>query len=226
MKTWLMAFALVFISSSLSAQSFGVHIGGNLSSATIEEDGGLFPLSPESRFGFLAGLVAEIPIATAANFRPELNFIQKGYKIAFSEDFGTGPFAVKGKETLNYLEIPLNVTYSLPAGTNTVFLGAGPSVGLGLSGKYDFTTTIPGQGTESEEGDTNFGGDEAEDDYKPLDLGLNINGGFQMTNGFFVKLAYTFGMSNLSHDSESSYKNKGFSFSLGYLFPKAGNKSK
>lgn len=221
-----MAFALAFISSSITAQSFGVHIGGNLSSATIEEDGGLFPLSPESKFGFLAGLVAEIPIAAAVNFRPELNFIQKGYKIAFSEDFGTGTFALDGKETLNYLEIPLNVNYTLPAGTNKVFLGAGPSIGLGLSGKYKLTTTVPGQPTETEEGDTKFGGDEAEDDYKPLDLGLNINGGFQMTNGFFIKLAYTFGLNNLSHDSEASHKNKGFSFSLGYLFPNAGAKSK
>jgi hypothetical protein len=227
MKTFLLAIATLTISSSLSAQSFGIHLGGNLASAKIKDDGGgLLGLSPESKLGFLAGVTAEIPIATSVHFRPELNFVQKGYKIFFSEDFGTGPFEVDGKETLNYLELPLNITYSLPAGKNKVFLGAGPSIGLGLSGKYKFTTEFPGQPTETEEGDTNFGGDEAEDDYKPLDLGLNINGGFQLTTGFFLKLAYTFGMSNLSHDSETSFKNKGFAFSIGYFFPKASSKSK
>lgn len=225
MKTLLLAFATLTFSYSLSAQSFGVHLGGNLASAKIKDDAGGFPgLSPESKLGFLAGVTAEIPIAASVHFRPEVNFIQKGYKMFFSEDFGTGPIEVDGKETLNYLEVPLNITYSLPAGSNKVFLGAGPSFGLGLSGKYKFTTKFPGQPTETEEGDTNFGGDEVEDDYKPLDLGLNINGGFQLTSGFFLKLAYTFGLSNLSHDSETSHKNKGFSFSVGYLFPKAGKK--
>ncbi len=220
MKTFLVAVALLFLGNHSSAQSFGIHAGGNLASATAKEDGALFPLAPESKFGFLVGLVAEIPIASAVNFRPELNFIQKGYKISFSEDFGTGTFAFDGKETLNYLEVPLNVTYSLRAGTNTVFLGAGPSLGLGLSGKSKLTSTQPGQPTTTEEEDTSFGGDETKDDYKPLDLGLNINGGFQLTNGFFLKLAYTFGLSNLSHEPEASYKNKGFAFSVGYFFSK------
>jgi hypothetical protein len=220
MKAFLVA-TLVLAGSSSFAQSFGIHAGGNLASATVKSGGSLFPIAPESKLGFLAGLVAEIPIAKSVNFRPELNFIQKGYKISFSEDFGTGTFAFDGKETLNYLELPLNVTYSLPAGSNTVFLGAGPSIGLGLSGKSKLTSTQPGQPTTTEEEDTKFGGDENEDDYKPLDLGLNILGGFRFTNGLFLKLGYTFGLSNLTHEPESSYKNKGFAFSVGYFFSKA-----
>ncbi len=223
MKTKLLvSVALLVASQSLNAQSFGLHIGGNLASAKIKEDGSILGLAPESKFGFLAGAVAEIPLGKSVNFRPELNFIQKGYKISVSEDFGTGMmYSIDGKETLNYLEIPLNITYNLPAGKHTVFLGAGPSIGLGLSGKTEVTYVEPSQPTVTEKEDVSFGGDEVEDDYKPLDFGLNINGGFKLDKGFFVKLAYTFGLSNILHDTESSQKNKGFSFSVGYLFSRA-----
>ena len=226
MKHILSAVIFLSVAAGSQAQSFGIHAGGNLSSAKAKEDGSFFPLSPESKLGFLAGIIAEIPIATAVSFRPELNFIQKGYKISFSEDFGGGTIGLDGKEALNYLEVPLNVTYNLPAGKNTVFLGGGPSIGFGLSGKSEFTYTEPGQPTVTEKEDVNFGGDETEDDYKPLDFGLNINGGLQLTNGFLVKLGYTFGLSNLLHDSESSFKNRGFSFSVGYLFPGNNKHSK
>ncbi len=225
MKKLFFAAVCTVLAAAASAQSFGIHAGANLGSATTKDPSGL-SFSPKSKLGFLVGVVAEIPLATSVNFRPELNFIQKGYKVSFSADFGGGVTSIEGEETLNYMEIPLNVVYNFPAGAHQVFLGAGPSIGYGLSGKNKATVMEPGQPTTTEKNDVKFGGDEVNDDYKALDFGANILGGFKMNNGLFFKAGYTFGLSNISNDSETSYKNKGFAFSVGYMFKKAAAGSK
>jgi hypothetical protein len=172
------------------------------------------------------GALAQIPVSSSINFRPELNFIQKGFKLSLPDNSGGFSYSNESDATMNYLELPLNFVYNLPAGANHVFLGAGPSIGYGLSGKSKSKESGTGIPTVEEKNDINFGGDENEDDFKPLDLGANILGGYQMTNGLFFKVGYTFGLSNISHDPDASYKNKGLSFSIGYLFSKAGEASK
>lgn len=227
MKKLLLFTALsAFSIAGIAQSSLGLHIGGNLASATIKEDGSGVSISPDSKVGFLAGVVIEIPLATSFSFRPEINFIQKGYKVSYTESFSGITYSEEEEATMNYVEVPLNFAYNIPAGANQVFLGVGPTFGLGLSGKFKSKTSTTGEPSIEDESDINFGSDEAKDDFKPLDMGINILGGFKMSNGLFFKAAYNLGLSNLSHDSDASYKNKGFSFSIGYMFSKGDNFSK
>lgn len=226
MKKLLFVSLCVIMAASSSAQSFGLQVGANLGSATIKEDGSGLSISPKSKFGFLIGALAEIPLSSSLHFRPELNFIQKGFKLNISDNSGGINYSQENSATMNYLEIPLNVVYNFPAGTHHVFLGAGPTLGYALSGKAKSKESGTGIPTMEEEEDINFGGDEVEDDFKAIDFGVNILGGFKMNNGLFFKAGYTFGLSNISHDSETSYKNKGFAFSIGYMFKKASADSK
>ena len=205
------------------AQEFGVHGGINFANANFDDEE-LFgvDLDEKSLVGPIAGLVANIPISSNFSFRPELNYIQKGFKRTYSEP-GVGSLEMTVK--FNYIELPLNLAYSFPAGNHKIFVGAGPSVGFGLSGKSKITVKVEGEPTETEEEDINFGSNEDEDDFKPLDLGLGFFGGFQMDNGFFFKAGYNLGLSNISHDSEFDFKNRGFGISIGYFFKKMNKAS-
>jgi hypothetical protein len=222
-KLFLGTSCLLLVTCSFS-QSFSVQVGGNLGSAAIKDAQSGISISPKSKIGFLVGAVAEIPLSASINFRPELNFIQKGFKISISDNSGGFSYTNEAEARLNYLELPLNVVYSFPAGANHVFLGAGPSFGYGLSGKSKSKESGTGIPTVEENSDIHFGSDENNDDFKALDFGANILGGYKMTNGLFFKAGYCFGLSNISNDSETSYKNKGFSVSIGYMIHKAGEK--
>lgn len=224
-KLFLIAILFAFsIAGIAQSSSIGLQVGANLASATIKEAS--ISLSPDSKFGFLAGAVIDVPLSTSISFRPELNFIQKGFELKSSSSFGGFTYSSEDKVTLNFVELPLNFVYNITAGDHRVFVGAGPTFAYGVSGKSKSKSTATGQPTIEEEADINFGGDEMQDDLKAFDLGANVLAGFKMNNGMFFRAAYGLGFSNLSHHSDDSFKNKGFSFTIGFMFKKGENFSK
>lgn len=203
------------------AQSYGVQAGVNFASQSIgsNESGG-FTISTSSKAGFLIGAVAEFPLAKSLNFRPELNYIQKGSKT-------TGETADESVLiALNYLELPLNMIYHANAGKGRVCFGAGPVLGYGLSGY----TRIRSGGEELTT-DIKFDGrpaDDAADGYghlKALDIGLNFFTGYQLSNGLFANAGYAFGLSNITPQAGSTLRNKGFFIKLGYSFESGKSKT-
>jgi len=205
--------------------SIGIQAGANMSSPTIK-DGSGSSFSKDMKIGLLAGIVIEVPFSESIGFRPEINFIQKGHKISSKETIGSISYTDESEATLNYVEIPLNFVYNIPAGANHVFVGLGPSFGYGLSGKVKSKSTVTGQATVSDENKIEFGNDKAKDDLKPFDFGGNILAGFKMNNGLFFKAAYSMGLINIDLNTNSTYKNNGFSFTIGYMFKKGENFSK
>ncbi len=220
----LFAFIALF-SANVSAQKIGVQIGGNLASTSIEErfSGGSLKPDTESKIGFLIGALAEIPFSSLISLRPELNFIQKGYKF---EEGSPGDDRYTENVTLNYIELPLNFIYNAPVGTGTFFVGAGPNFSFGLSGKQKTTET----GDLDETIDVKFDGKEnatATDDklhLKGFDFGGNLLAGYKMSNGLSLNIGYTLGVSNISPDKDATYKNSGgLTLKLGYTFSGAGS---
>jgi hypothetical protein len=216
MKKLQILLLISLITFTAQAQQFGIHAGihlGNAASEDIDAPG----IDKPAKVGPIAGIVADFKISENFHFRPELNYIQKGFKRTYTEPgFGSATISAK----FNYIEVPLNFAYGIPAGKNKVLVGAGPSIGYGLSGTVKSRYEAEGEPVEEEESDVNFGSNEDEDDLKPLDLGFNLFAAYQMTQGFFLKAGYTFGLSNISHDSEADFKNKGFSITVGYMFKK------
>ena len=207
MKKIFLIAGIIAISVSTQAQtSFGIQAGANIASQKGEEDN--ISIKSDSKVGLVIGALAEIDFGSSISFRPELNFIQKGSK--FDED------GYKLTQTLNYIELSPNFVYNIPAGTGYVFLGLGPSFGFGLSGKYKATET----GFPEEKGDIKFGNDEVNDDFKSFDFGLNLLGGYKMSNGIFLSAGYNLGLANLAlGDTDGfSVKNRGFSIKIGYMF--------
>lgn len=202
---------IAILNLNISAQDtrIGVTAGAVMASMKAKSSG--VNMTTDGKVGFTAGVIASIPVGEQFSFRPNLNFTQKGGKLDVSA-FGV---TAKEKQTLNYIELLLNFLYHTPAGDGNVFAGLGPSVSFGMSGKYKYSET----GQPDEEGDIEFGNDEVNDHYKPLEVGANILAGYEFANGFFAAVSYNLGLSNIDveGDGDNSTKTRYFALRLGYF---------
>ncbi len=206
MKKLLLSLAFIAgIVTYVSAQtSFGIQAGVTSANMKIKEDGENQDLN--SKFGFTAGLFANVGLSDNFSFRPALNYTQKGGKDEF--DFmGT---QVKSTIILNYLEIPLNFVYTSNPGSG-FFIGAGPSLSFGLSGRAK--TEVDGQ---EDKVDVNFG--DKVDELKGFEFGGNLLAGYLMTGGISIAVNYNMGFSNISNAPNSEVKNRYLGVRIGYAF--------
>jgi hypothetical protein len=207
--------AFLFMAQSVAAQ-FGVHGGVSLSSMTFQYDdfGETEKETFGSRAGFLFGGFYRHQFSSNFAIQPELNFVQRGGKEEidfFGETFKTD-------FNLNYLEIPINFLYTT-SDFGGFYIGAGPSLNFGLSGKVK--VTFDGE-TESE--DIKFGKDE---DLKGFYLGANILTGYQFENGLNLSAFFTQSFTNSSPQAEIDAENAKTSFMnyglrIGYTFGGGG----
>lgn len=99
--------------------SFGVRVGGNISTLTGDVD------HVKSRFGFNAGVSVDVPFLKSLYMETGLYATQKGCKI--------------GDEKANplYLEIPVLASYRYDFSDDMQLrVNAGPYIAYGLSGKF------------------------------------------------------------------------------------------
>ncbi|WP_298739391.1 porin family protein [uncultured Chitinophaga sp.] len=211
----LVLLALVGTLSTYAQVSFGVKAGYNNSGIS----GDASDLSKRLS-GFHAGGIADITLAENFSLQPQLLFIMKGVKSAsYTETIEGIEFNFpEQKLTLNYLELPVNFMYKHEAGAGSIFVGAGPYLGFGLSGKA--------KASGEEDGKVKFDGRKAEeigeDDeatlhLKRLDAGANFLAGYELKNGLLFSVNYSLGLTNLDPDGGKS-KNNYFGVSVGYLF--------
>lgn len=211
---------------------FGAQLGANLATLKSEFSSGgtTNKETGKTKIGFIAGVVANIPFSSSLSFRPELNFIQKGGKFNSTEtNFGVTTVS-KEELTLNFIEIPLNIVYSMPAGPGRFCVGAGPNISFGLSGKDKYSYTSSGGGFPTQ---TTSGSDKIKFDgkkyadlppsdndihLKALDFGANALVGYKLDMGVFLNIGYTFGFSNINPNPNSSLKTGGLSLKIGFAF--------
>lgn len=186
---------------------FGLTAGATFASykANIED----LSITSKTKIGFIVGVTSSIAIGKNFAFQPGLNFLQKGGTLKQE--------GMTDKTTLNYLELPLNFVYTTNSSKGKFFIGAGPSLSIGLSGKDKFD-----DGENVEPTDIKFGsGDEA--DFKSFEAGANFLAGYQFAGGFFVAGNYNASLSNISNDSDpdfsTKYHNRYFAIRIGFMFP-------
>lgn len=191
MKPFLLAAAL-FLSVAISAQvpvSLGVKAGANLSNFS---KGGL-----DARFGFNAGLTADINFAPSMYVLTGLEFTMKGAK--YKEG------GAKITHSPMYLQLPIHFGYKLEVmpGTNLVFR-AGPYMAYGIAGK----SKMEGAGIFDYDRDFFSGGT------KKFEVGLGGGVGAE-----FGKIGVTLGYDHaLTKVWDSGAKNHNAYLSLGYKF--------
>ncbi|AMR27187.1 hypothetical protein A0257_08800 [Hymenobacter psoromatis] len=132
----------------------------------------------DSRFGFHAGIFANIGFARLFAFQPELIYSQKGVKIN-GADAGI---------RMHYLDVPL----AFHVNTDGFFFEAGPQVGFLLA-------------AQSEAGSVSYnlqsGSSKA---YKDVDFGYLAGLGYQLKHGLGAGLRYNGAFSNFPTSSMSS----------------------
>ena len=181
--------------------SFGFTAGATLAKTTAKFAGG--SIASESKIGFTAGFVGDIPIGKDFSFMPALNFVQKGSK-SKQESY-------ESTINLNYIEIPLNLVYRVPGKSGHLFMGAGPSVAYGISG-----TMKDNNSTQPTDVKVKFGSS-AEDDFKPLEIAANFLLGYQFKNGFNIVANYNLGLNNIAPIKEIKGHNNYFGLRLGMM---------
>jgi hypothetical protein len=163
---------------------------------------------------------------TSFSIPPSLLYTGKGATEKENESNPEYSINSNVKLTLNYLELPVYALYHTPVGDNDFFIGAGPFVGYGLSGKE--------KGSESEsiteDNDTQsastsvdqnvkFGSDSSSD-VKRIDYGISAMAGFKFSMGFLVSVYYDLGLANIDPDSsdDSKIRTRVAGLSVGYSF--------
>jgi hypothetical protein len=207
MKKILLLLCCAFAASAAFAQipTFGIRGGVNFASLTASS--GSLSASTGSTTTFAVGLFADFKMG-AVSIQPALNYTGKGG--SSSDGSGSGDGDIK----TYYLQVPVNLVYHIPAVIGNVYFGAGPYVGIGLSGKAKGTDDNGNSVSE----DIKFGSEPGT--FKKTDFGLNGIAGVEFKGGLILGINYDLGLSNISNDTGDSeaLKNRVFGVSIGFKF--------
>lgn len=191
------SFCLVLLSIIAKAQTLIPKFGAAVSTISYNQlaaDG----LDVQNKIGIVGGVGLEFMLGGKMALQPELLFHQKGWKSSITDtDFN---MTQQSTVTINYLEIPILVKVKF----GSFYVNAGPSVALGLGGKY----TLKESGTYNGTFDWNikFGNTLNTSDYEKvdavyinnnIDVGLQVGGGYVVANKIMIDLRYGFGLTNI-----------------------------
>lgn len=206
--------------SPVSRTTFGLRAGVNFQNITGKDANGN-KLENDLLTGFNIGINAEIPVAPQFYIQPGVLYTIKGAK---SKDVILGQ-EITGTLTIAYVEVPVNFIFRPLLGTGHLLLGFGPYVAFGVDGKAKYE----GGGSSVSE-DIVFKKDVKASDadnvvyIKPMDAGANMLLGYEFANKVSFQLNAQLGLTEInptyegSSNGQSSQKNTGFGFSIGYRF--------
>jgi hypothetical protein len=226
-KTPILLFLTVFV-ICVQAQTIIPKAGFTLSRIKFEEGDEY----QKNKAGFTLGVGVNFELGEIFSLQPELNFIQKGARLELNEEFLDTRIHSESKITINYLEIPVLARASFGNSTR-FYVSAGPSLGIGMGGKYYFEETTSYMGfseTENNNRKIKFGDEPSNynpetDDYvyipKRLDVGLQIAIGTIIAEKVMIDIRYGIGLTNLNdedennNDDDDSLYNRTFQFTVG-----------
>jgi hypothetical protein len=179
----------------------GITAGATIGSYKLKAQG--VSVTSKGKAGLTVGVFTDIPVGSSMSFMPALNFVQKGGKLNVD--------GMNDKLTTNYLEVPLNFAYNVKLTNGKFFIGAGPALNMGISGK-DKWETEGYSGSDK----VKFGKDE---DFKRFDAGLNFVTGLVGKAGWLVSFNYNTGLSSSSDVDgvDGKFYKRYFGLRVGYM---------
>jgi hypothetical protein len=171
--------------------SLGVKAGASLTNFS-----GADATASANRFGFHAGIFANIGFTPLFAFQPELIYSQKGNKVQNNNDLGT---------RLHYLDVPL----AFHINADGLFFELGPQVGFLLGAKQEFGSTSV----------------DIKNSLNTVDFGYLAGLGYQLKQGLGVGLRYNGAFTNVNKSitvgpatTQSRVRNSAFQLYLTYSF--------
>lgn len=187
-----------------SSLGFGLKAGVNFPKYNFSGSNSSFETNSSTNFhvtGFL-----DAPLGRNFAVQPGISLQGKGGELLNSS---------VGTVTQNtmWLEVPVNLVAKVPMGNSNFFIGAGPYIGFGLSGKNKYDSDW---GSAEEEFE--FGSDGT---LKSTDFGVNFVAGFHLGQGFLIHAGYGLGLSDIRASNneffpEDRLTNRVFSVGLGF----------
>jgi hypothetical protein len=169
MKACLIA-ATIFLTASVKAQNARIEAGLNLANVSVTDNGRVDDANMLT--SFRVGIVGDIKLAPMVAFQPGLYYTGKGSKLQKGQPGDVYYF----KQTVNpfYFEVPANFVFKFPfAGESHFFVGAGPYIAMGISGKQTTDGTLAGAGFHSEKS-IEFSNDDPTTFNQEEDAGLGV----------------------------------------------------
>jgi hypothetical protein len=197
--------------------------------------------------GLTAGVGFNVPLSKEKSLfflQPELLYVQKGQRFEYANEF----YKAKGKDVMNYLEVP--VLAQVKFGTEQIkcFVAAGPSLAYALGGRYAFdgvtlggiaggtSTHLEGRTVFRKAPENNISNNQYMDPayFNRLDVGVQAGGGIGLAVGpGMLQLEARYGHSltsfykgntdnNSTADDQANFWNRTLAFTLGYAIPLGG----
>lgn len=210
-RLFLLATTVVMCATRTNAQfRIGPELGLNITSASYSQSFGFGAISPSSSvlIGAKGGVIADLGLGDRFAIQPGVFYSMKGFKLTY-----TGFGSVNVTMRINYIEVPVNVMYKTGSeGSGRFFFGAGPYIGYALGGR----AKASGLGV-SENISLPIGNNDSTDLVKPIDLGGNINAGYELPMGLYARGQFGYSFINTSPLLGISQNNWGATISVGYL---------
>ena len=192
MKKVIMMAAAVFTVATVSAQTeahFGIKGGLNASELHVTNNGGNAALKSDTRIGYHVGALAHIhKRASHWALQPEVMYSLEGAKNA-NDNF----------TNLSYVNVPILVQYMFDNGFR---IEAGPQLGFLVSAKSKVGSTKT----------------DIKDFFKTTAFSIPAGVSYLTRSGLGFDARYSFGISDLSENSNSKLRGNNFQFGIFYQF--------
>ncbi|HUQ65712.1 MAG TPA: OmpA family protein [Flavitalea sp.] len=180
--------------ASLSFSQLRMAIVGGPHSASVKEHNSIpsweTTIKPgfSNRPGLNLGILVDVPLSSNNRwyFQPGILYMEKGRKFYTRNDTATSILTdtISSSTNLgvNYIDIPLNLTYKLPLGKKaTFFLSAGPYAGFFYNGKQKNVTRLYSSNSFKDENVRLESGNE-QGKFKTFNAGVNARAAFEIGN--------------------------------------------
>ncbi len=187
-------------STSLHAQTFrsiGVQSGINFSYISLPYEQYTVTLIT----GFMGGVQIEMQLSDLMSFNPQLLYVRKGFKYVLVDyNLTPIPAIVNIDQELDYIQIPLIMTFKVGVHSIHPFVFAGPDVGVKIGNRS--------KGTVDYRPDPELDNREIE----PFDLAFDGGAGLEIPINQQLAITgsvrYSFGFTTLVKDYTSSWKSR------------------
>ncbi|MBL7740322.1 MAG: PorT family protein [Chitinophagaceae bacterium] len=220
-KIFLSVTALVISVAGFSQLSFGLHGTGTLADAQVKNEND-FNYKRKMRAMPGAGIDVQYTFSKHFAVRTGVNYVQNGVTLKTTVD-ETVNMQLKIENNLNYIQVPVNVLYTIPVSRMQFYAGGGGFVNYGVSGKSKarLSYTMP-DGHEAvivEEADAFKKEEEGGMGLKKTDFGASVLAGLRLGNGLFIHIGYQLSLADIDQSGDDAkYKNRNAQFTIGYFF--------
>lgn len=176
-----------------------------------------------------AGIVADHHLWKKFYLQPQLLLNNKGEKVKYTDLRPGIIYTAYANMRLLFLELQANFIFRQQWGKGKFFAGAGPYLGRGINGKYQFGgyTALSGEGRDFKGSNSvKFRRKQETNDpnaiyMKPYDAGLSFQAGYELKNGLFFNAVYSRGLTYQWYNSDGDKpKNTYWGISMGYSLKK------